>query len=313
MTTMIRIIFGTAALVIFNAAAPAQEHDVFTVPAPPPPGAFGVAGKTFEFISSEMGLPGKVVKGAPYSAEAATETTQTLADGNRIARKSSSVVYRDGEGRTRREVTLSSIGPWASASEGEVKMVFIHDPVEGVSYSLNEKDKTARKTPGDGMVVSFSSHASEGVRESGAVRAGVRRQMDKMAVARAEIGGDVRMMKPGIRVPALDPTNGKTESLGKRNIEGVEAEGTRTTHTIPAGEIGNDRPIDIVSERWYSPELQSVVMTRHSDPRMGETVYKLSNLRLGEPAPQLFEVPSDYKVVTEDVPKIMQKLRNNRQ
>ena len=77
-----------------------------------------------------------------------------------------------------------------------------------------------------------------------------------------------------------------------RSIEGVEAEGTRTTVTIPAGEIGNERAIEIVSERWYSPELQLVVMTRHSDPRLGETTYKLTNINRTEPAKTLFEVPA---------------------
>ena len=90
--------------------------------------------------------------------------------------------------------------------------------------------------------------------------------------------------------------NAKVESLGKQNIEGVEAEGTRHTVTIPAGEIGNERDIQIVSERWYSPELQTVVMTRHSDPRFGETVYKLTNINRSEPAKSLFEVPSDYTI-----------------
>ncbi len=79
-------------------------------------------------------------------------------------------------------------------------------------------------------------------------------------------------------------------------IEGVEAEGTRTTMTIPAGEIGNERPIEIVSERWYSPELQLVVMTRHSDPRSGETTYKLTNINRTEPAKSLFEVPAGYTI-----------------
>jgi hypothetical protein len=86
------------------------------------------------------------------------------------------------------------------------------------------------------------------------------------------------------------------EQLGKQIIEGVEAEGTRTTVTIPAGDIGNERPIEIVSERWYSPELQLVVMTRHSDPRFGETTYKLTNINRSEPAKTLFEVPSDYTI-----------------
>jgi hypothetical protein len=91
-----------------------------------------------------------------------------------------------------------------------------------------------------------------------------------------------------------------TESLGKQNIEGVEAEGTRSTVTFPAGTFGNERPISIVSERWYSPELQTVVMTKHSDPRFGETNYRLTNINRSEPARTLFEVPSDYTLKTEE-------------
>jgi TonB family protein len=86
----------------------------------------------------------------------------------------------------------------------------------------------------------------------------------------------------------------KTESLGKQNIEGVDAEGTRNTVEIPAGEIGNEREIEIVFERWYSPELQLVVMTKHSDPRFGETTYRLININRSEPAHELFELPDDY-------------------
>ena len=93
-----------------------------------------------------------------------------------------------------------------------------------------------------------------------------------------------------------DKDNTVREQLGKQTIEGVEAEGTRTTVTIPAGEIGNERPIEIVSERWYSPELQLVVMTRHSDPRTGETIYKLTNINRAEPAKTLFEVPAGYTI-----------------
>jgi hypothetical protein len=90
--------------------------------------------------------------------------------------------------------------------------------------------------------------------------------------------------------------NAVKTDLGKQMIEDVLAEGTRTTMTIPAGEIGNERPIEIVSERWYSPELQLVVMTRHSDPRSGEMTYKLTNINRTEPARSLFEVPSDYTI-----------------
>jgi hypothetical protein len=86
------------------------------------------------------------------------------------------------------------------------------------------------------------------------------------------------------------------ESLGTQTIEGVAAEGTRVTFTIPAGKIGNERPLITVSERWYSAELQTVVLSKISDPRMGETTYRLTNIVRSEPDPALFQVPADYKV-----------------
>ena len=86
------------------------------------------------------------------------------------------------------------------------------------------------------------------------------------------------------------------EQLGSQTIEGVVAEGTRVTFTIPAGKIGNERPIVTVNERWYSPELQTIVLSKNSDPRMGETTYRLTNIDRSEPDPSLFQVPADYKV-----------------
>jgi len=114
----------------------------------------------------------------------------------------------------------------------------------------------------------------------------------------------------GVRVPGIPPpgedvhfeffggskAEAKSEKLEARNIEGVQAEGTRVTTTIPAGDIGNEQPIQIADERWYSPELQVVVMTRHSDPRFGETTYRLTNIQRAEPSSALFQVPSDYTV-----------------
>ncbi|MEP7273999.1 MAG: hypothetical protein ABI882_21045, partial [Acidobacteriota bacterium] len=88
----------------------------------------------------------------------------------------------------------------------------------------------------------------------------------------------------------------KTESLGDQVIEGVRCEGVRRTMTIPANSIGNDLPINIVSEDWYSPELQVLVLTKHSDPRSGETIYRLTNINRSEPDRVLFEVPADFAV-----------------
>jgi hypothetical protein len=82
-------------------------------------------------------------------------------------------------------------------------------------------------------------------------------------------------------------------------MEGVNAEGSRTTSTIEAGAVGNDRPIQVVSERWYSLDLQTAVMTRINDPRTGEEILRLSNIHRSEPGAYLFQVPAGYRMVDQ--------------
>lgn len=288
-----------------------QQSRVFQGPdgAPPLP----PPGNNFVFMASES-FDGKVVKGAPYSAEAVTESIQTLSDGNRIVNKFSSQVYRDSEGRTRREQTLKGLSGVGTGEE-PLQTIFINDPVSGVTYSLDTRSRTAHKSmsfkfhitkkngaPGEPQTFEFKSAQGAGANIvvtaplAGAPQAGTR-----VVTPHAEVEHfTLRTEAPGGYVFRSRANSSKTnevkEQLGKQMIEGVEAEGTRTTMTIPAGEIGNDRPIEIVSERWYSPELQLVVMTRHSDPRSGETTYKLTNINRTEPAKSLFEVPPGFNV-----------------
>ncbi|HET9530983.1 MAG TPA: hypothetical protein VFQ92_11565 [Blastocatellia bacterium] len=272
------------------------------------------------FVGAELSFSGKLVKGAPYSAEAVTEHVQMLADGNRIVRRSAAAVYRDTEGRTRHEQTLRSVGPYAVAGDPP-QMVFINDPVAGFNYILNPRDRSARK---------IGRPQSKIMGEGGnvAVWVGEPEMAEKMAREEALAAG-ARLRSPAPPVVVSSATavtvesgeaeidKPKTESLGKQMIEGVEAEGTRTTITIPAGKIGNEMPILIISESWYSPELQVVVMTRHSDPRFGEQSYRLTGINRSEPAKSLFEVPSDY-TVKESVPnemrmKVERELQRERQ
>lgn len=285
-----------------------RGSEAVTVPAPLPPdvivgiagpgGGAPIGGNTFTFVSSEMSFDGKVVKGVPYSAEALTEVTQTLGDGNRIVRKSTASIYRDSEGRTRREQTLGSIGPFATSGDTP-QTLFINDPVAGVNYVLDPRTRTARKLPLP-RIESLPPGARTEVRiqekVGEAAPGGHGAPGDRVMVFQSRTGepGPHRTVKPGPKP--------KTESLGKQTIEGVEAEGTRTTITIPAGEIGNERPIEIVSERWYSPELQTLVMSRQSDPFVGDSVYRLTNINRGEPARSLFEVPADYKIKEVSLP-----------
>jgi hypothetical protein len=275
--------------------------------APPPP-------DNFVFVASEVNFGGKVVKGAPYSAQGVTETIQTLGDGNRIVNKVTSVQYRDGEGRTRRETSIKLLGPLGDGNE-PLQTIFINDPVAGVTYSLNSKSHVAHKsTPFKGSWVGPATGSGTGTagqkfefRIEGAPTgpmlmrtpselpppppgvAGVAGHAVRIETQTA--GGANFVMRRG------GPNHNEVkESLGRQSFDGVEAEGTRTTVTIPAGEIGNEREIQIVSERWYSPELQLDVMTRHSDPRTGETTYRLTNINRAEPEKTLFEVPAGYTI-----------------
>lgn len=241
---------------------------------------------TFEFIASEkMGFEASPIKGAPYSAEGVTETTQVLADGNRISRKNTSVFYRDSEGRTRREQSLAALGPWASKGAPH-QTIMINDPVAGVHYVLDPEARTARKMAVPEM-------------KTAAAKMGV--AQFKARTAEGGVGGFHKGMAIHFEkaLPAGKGPKPRMESLGKRMIEGVEAEGTRTTLTIPAGQIGNDRPIEVVSEHWFSEQLKTVVMSKRSDPRQGETTYRLTNIRLAEPLRSLFEAPPDYTIKEE--------------
>jgi hypothetical protein len=271
--------------------------------APPPE-------RDFIFMASEN-FGGKVVKGAPYSADSVTETVQTLADGNRIVNRITSKVYRDSEGRTRRDQTLKGFGPIGS-SEEPLQTIFINDPVAGVTYTLDTRNHIAHKSVPfnfefsdrpvlQGQRFEFKTSQNGAATGSVIIAAPVNPPQVKTRVIPPAETEDIRGTAEGGASYVLRTRNGfdaneVKEQLGKQIIEGVEAEGTRTTLTIPAGDIGNERAIEIVSERWYSPELQLVVMSRHSDPRNGETTYKLTNISRADPAKSLFEVPAGFTV-----------------
>lgn len=235
---------------------------------PPPPGRmmhdFG-PGSRMELLGFGDLHGGKVVKGAPFSAHATTETTHTLQDGTVVHRTESSAVFRDSQGRSRREMTLSGFGPLQAAGKTR-NVITIGDPVAGVHSMLDPDKKVAHQ-----MKMRVRNSTPEG---DAAFQARMQARMQ-----REEASGNV-----------------KTESLGTQNIEGVSAQGTRITRTIPAGQIGNDRPIQVVFERWYSPDLQVVVKSTRTDPRFGTTTYALTGIQRTEPAASLFTVPSDFTI-----------------
>ena len=249
------------AILLCAAALPAQM--------PPPPGrGFGMgSGPGPRFLGGEPGMPTRVVKNAPFIGDLVTETSQTLGDGNHIKQSTTAHLARDSEGRMRREQSLNGLGA-LGAAEGNARAVFISDPVAGVSYALNPSNHTVSKMAGP------------------AGRSGRNGKQPPPSGSSGRNGG-------------ASIGDIKTESLGRQTIEGLPAEGSRVTQTIRAGVIGNELPIEIVTERWYSPDLQMDVLTHRTDPRFGETTSRLTNISRAEPSHSLFEPPADYKTVED--------------
>jgi hypothetical protein len=222
-------------------------------PPPPPPGAMMMHGPgPGGMLRDEIG-EGKAVTGIPLSGDLVTTRDTTLADGNHIHTQSQTKVYRDADGRVRREVGFELNTTVTGAAKRS--MVIITDPVAGKRYTLNPQNKTATVMP---------LHPPPGEPNS----------------------------------PRHDDSNVTREQLGTKTVNGLQAEGTRVTRIIPAGKIGNDKDIQVVTERWYSTDLQLPLTTTHTDPLMGTMTSNLTNISRTAPDASLFQVPSDYKVET---------------
>ncbi len=283
-------------------------------------------------IGPMIRMRGKAVKNAPYSAEVVSERQQNLADGNQIVNKSTSFSYRDSAGRTRQEMR---------DAKGEVLTVTIHDAADGSTYILNPRSKTANKIGphkelGKAAAEMARAHIEQ-MRKEGKLPAGERREIivRRLEGAEGEAQANAASAAAGLHVEAplmgalpngrelamrLGPLAGAmadmkwarkaaTKDLGTREIEGVKAEGKLRSYEIPAGEVGNRNPITVSDESWHSPELQVTLLTKHSDPRVGESTYRLTNIRREEPAAALFAVPSDYTVkdVMANLTRILEK------
>lgn len=244
------------------------------------------------------------VKGAPFSAETVVDSQQTLADGNRIIRKTTGRVFRDGDGRTRRE---------EDGASGRVSIIIV-DPVAGFSYALDPDTKTAWRTPSGtaaGIMEKMQVMEDKLKAEQAQVIA-MKKEKDAesrqreggagaVAAGGPPVTGEVMVRRRGGDVAMAYIPDGPVEH---KVIEGVNVDGRKTTTTIPAGKIGNEQPLTITSEEWRSPELNVLVLTRHSDPRTGESSYRLTNIIRAEPDRSLFMVPPDYTVKDTGIRKM---------
>lgn len=247
----------------------------------------------------------RTMKGAPYSAESITESVQVLADGNRIVTKSTSKSWRDSEGRMRMENNISPVGMWVPEGKN-ITLTTIDDPTTGNHYTFNNGDRTATK---------FTMHRSETnlvegkqitiSSTSGAVFAGGSDTTPARGFVSVLDAPSTMVFHSADAKVRMTSEDVKHEDLGQKNIEGVICDGVRDTITIAAGAMGNERPIEIVTERWTSKELGMDILRKHTDPRSGETTFRVQNLVRGEQPRNLFELPADVKVeeINSDVLK----------
>lgn len=261
-----------------------------------------------EFNRAVENLERQTITGKPYSATAVTTSTQTLGDGTRISRTMQALLARDSEGRTRREQGVNTVGPWSTNAKEH--MVSINDPVAQVRYILQPDGQTAVKIPMNNLLAKMDDlkRLLADVEKKRTAEAKVNAQSEAEAKTRQKMEAELkaRMAKAGsegwttgIAFTAEGDRKAQVDDLGVKVIEGVNAKGHRETKTIAVGEIGNDRPIQIVSETWYSDELQTIVYSKHSDPRVGDAEYRLTNISRVEPARSMFEVPAGYTLKEE--------------
>ena len=281
-------------------------------------GAGSVGAGGINVIALDPLSVGGIVQGAPYTAEAVTEVTQTLADGNRIEQRTTAAIARDSQGRTRREQQGIALGAFVAG--GDEPIVTITDPSTGVHVTLNYDLKVAFRSR---LPIDVLRSKMAEARQSRGTAADARATRSATVLAGGAPDPAERIVRfetapvdqfviddrfelpvpPPPPPPPGAPAFGvrfdgavSTETLAPRDFDGIRAEGTKTTMTIPAGAMGNALPIEVTTERWYAPELQVVLMTRRVDPRFGETVYRLTNIDRSEPSPEIFRVPPDFKI-----------------
>jgi len=272
------------ALALFAVAMTAIAQTTVT-PAPQIAVAAGQIGAAIGFGGFLMGgggpFPVQTVAGRPYSAEQVMEHVQTLADGTHITQTTQRTkFYRDSAGRTRTEHSFTP--PPGLVTASGPTFVQIADPVAGYRYMLNSHDQTARRS----------------------AFAPAMQRPNMVAAAKPALPAVLPANAAATTTAARPHPEMSRESLGTQTIEGVVAEGTRMTMTFPEGSMGNDRPITTVTETWMSPDLKTVVLSKISDPRNGESTTKLTNVVMAEPDPALFQVPAEYSIVDDPAPVV---------
>jgi hypothetical protein len=207
--------------------------------------------------------------GEPFTGVLKTKCVQKLADGTAITHEVAAKEARDSRERTYRAVINIS----SATAEGKAPSVFvaeIKDPANRTAISWNAFFKEATAV-----------HISD---------------PDPAPLVTAHRSTPPPVNHPSMTAPTTAQPNPQFEYLCMKTINEVEVAGTRITKVVPAGREGNDQPLTITSEIWYSAELNATVQQIDTDPRTGVTTTELTEIELGGPDPTLFQPPEGYTV-----------------
>jgi hypothetical protein len=212
--------------------------------------------------------------GAPYSAVRTTTHLQTLANGTTITHTNQLKEARDSSGRT----YVATVPNPAEGERGMHSFTHVFDPVsrESISWSADTKQATVVHLADAGQ---FHGPSGAGAGETAAGPAAGQARVGRF-------GGMNAGRNSGVT----------TESLGSKTINGLVAEGTRTTRVIPAGKMGNSEPLTITHETWFSQDLKIELMRTDTDPRFGTTTVQVTNVDRNEPSAALFQAPAGFAV-----------------
>jgi len=222
-------------------------------------------------VSAGIGPPVGTA-GEPYSAIRKTTRVEKLADDVTITREATTKEARDASGRVYREMQPEM--PVGAPEPRRITTFYsVYDPVAGVVLNWNSNSTEATLTH-------FPDPA-------------LRRQQARALAPDAGNPAATAQARPAMPKPLV-------EELGTKTINGIEAQGTRTTRTFPAGMEGNDEPFSVTTETWTSPALRTTVLQINDDPRSGVSTMELTEIERGAPDPALFQVPEGYTVRNAD-------------
>ncbi|MEJ7860894.1 MAG: hypothetical protein WKF90_04570 [Pyrinomonadaceae bacterium] len=237
-------------------------------------GAAAVFPSMFEPIVTGGLLDDVLVKNKPLAAVFESETVQILANGTSMARRVATKIYRDKDGRTRREQIVYPNGTTPTADTA-VPIISVYDPVARYGYSINPTTRTAQR-------YKLPPTLPPGAPFNNQIPL-------LIEILRNDNPQTGEVKKYTLETPRLEP-------LGKQTIAGVEADGWRVTIKVPAGAIGNADPLDTTYEMWIAQDLRMLVKLVARNPLSGEHTLRLTTINRAEQSRSLFEVPAGYPV-----------------